>query len=144
MSAPTLTLLRGIPGSGKSTLATMFRLSWATQGFASAHYEADQYFVKNGVYNFDRQKLRHAHAWCQTSTFEALERGEHVIVSNTFTTLKEMKPYFEMIHAYGKQPTVLVCQTNWGNVHNVPDDVLEAMTDRFQYDISSLLEQLPD
>jgi predicted kinase len=144
MGAPTLTLLRGIPGSGKSTLASMLRLNWASQGFVSSHYEADQYFMENGVYVFDRQKLRQAHSWCQQSTIDALARGEHVIVSNTFTTLKELKPYFEMIHAYGKQPTVLVCQTNWGNVHGVPDDVLEAMIDRFQYDISSLLEQLPD
>jgi predicted kinase len=100
--------------------------------------------MENGEYKFDRQKLRQAHAWCQQSTAEALGRGEYVIVSNTFTTLKEMKPYFDLIQAYGKQPVVLVCQSNWGNVHGVPDDVLDAMKERFQYDISSLLEQLPD
>jgi len=141
---PSLTLIRGIPGSGKSTLAKNLVNSWISLGLVGYHFEADQYFMDGREYKFDRQKLRQAHAWCQQSTAEALGRGGHVIVSNTFTTLKEMKPYVDMIHTYGKQPTVFVCQTNWGNVHGVPDDVLDAMKERFQYDISSLLEQLPD
>jgi predicted kinase len=139
-----LTLIRGIPGSGKSTFAKMISQSWILQGFQSKHFEADQYFMVDGVYKFDRQLLRQAHAWCQQSTADALARGEHVIVSNTFTTLKEMKPYFDMIQSYQLQPTVLTCQSNWGNVHGVPDDVLMAMKERFQYDISGLWEQLPD
>lgn len=136
-----LTLIRGIPGSGKTSLAYVLQQDRRT---TSLHFEADQFFMKNGEYLFDRTRLREAHEYCQDQTRLHLSRGFHVIVSNTFTTLKEMKPYFQMIHEYGKQPAVYVCQSNWGNEHGVPDDVLQAMTERFQYDLTSLYGLLQD
>jgi predicted kinase len=39
-----LFLLRGLPGSGKSTLA---------KSLGGIRIEADQYFMEDGVYNFD-------------------------------------------------------------------------------------------
>ena len=86
-----LILIRGIPGSGKSTIAK----EYIKEGFH--HLEADMYFVdQDGSYKWDGNKVRFAHEWCQNSTLELLESGKNVVVSNTFTTLKEMKPYIEI------------------------------------------------
>ena len=141
MSDRNLILIRGIPGSGKTTLASSLRRESMETVY---HYEADMYFMRDGEYCFDRTKLRQAHAWCQESTEQALFHGYNAIVSNTFTTRKELKPYFQMIQKYGKQPTVYHCQSNWGSIHGVPDDVLAAMRDRFEYDLTPLFEMLPE
>lgn len=135
-----LILVRGIPGSGKSTLARELAYSLGTHvDEMIRHYEADQYFMDlNGNYNFDPSELGAAHGWCQRKTREALEKGETVIVSNTFTTKKELKPYFDLAREFGIVPVVYLAQNQFQNVHNVPADKLQAMRDRFQYDISEL------
>lgn len=136
-----LILIRGIPGSGKSTLASAL-----VQGFKArlfdrtiVHYEADMYFTDDdGSYHFDVTELYAAHKWCQEQTRKALENGNHVIVSNTFTTKRELRPYFDLANEFGIVPVVYLAQNQFENVHGVPSDKLQAMRDRFQYDISSL------
>lgn len=129
-----LMLIRGIPGSGKSTLARRF----CNAGFV--HLEADMYFIKDGEYNFDATKLKYAHEWCQTSTVDELRKCRSVCVSNTFTTIKELKPYFDIAASFEIVPTVILAQNQFQNVHNVPDEAMTRMQGRFQYDISTLFE----
>ena len=45
-----LILIRGLPGSGKSTLA--LRLMSSNGLTCAQHFEADQYFMEDGEYNF--------------------------------------------------------------------------------------------
>lgn len=138
-----LILVRGIPGSGKSTLARS--LCNLPDNVMARHYEADMYFEdEHGNYNFDVTKLHQAHTWCHNKTREALEQNRTVVVSNTFTTKKELKPYFDMAREFGIVPIVPIvylAQNQFNNVHNVPADKLQAMRDRFQYDISELFEE---
>ena len=135
-----LILVRGIPGSGKSTLAG--NLCNLPDNVMARHYEADMYFMDEyGNYNFDITKLHQAHKWCQDKTREALVQNRTVVVSNTFTTKKELKPYFDMAREFGIVPVVYLAQNQFNNVHNVPEDKLQAMRDRFQYDISELFAE---
>jgi predicted kinase len=123
-------LLRGLPGSGKSSLAKL--MSNALTGFV----ESDMYFIQNGEYKFDASKLRQAHAWCQNQVEKWM--GPHglddIIVSNTFTQEWEMQPYFELAEKYGYVIFSLVVENRHGgkNVHNVPEDKLEQMKNRFE------------
>lgn len=130
-------IIRGLPGSGKSTLARQLASSSKFE-----HFEADMFFYENGVYNFDRDRLMQAHDWCQTNTDRMLGHGMNVIVSNTFTTIKEMKPYFVMAKQYAIVPTVIHCQSNFGSIHGVPDEIMERMRTRFVHDIRPLFEYL--
>lgn len=125
-----LILVRGLPGSGKSTIAKKLGILY--------HYEADQYFIKDGEYVFDATKLHRAHSWCQSMVRDALVGGHDVVVSNTFTTIKELRPYFDMAAELGIVPNVIVAQGNFKNVHNVPEESLKRMRDRFVWDISEL------
>ena len=130
-----LTLIRGIPGSGKSTIAkdlqTLTECAW---------FEADHYFYnESGDYNFNINNLHDAHEWCRSSTKKALFNDCDVIVSNTFTTIKELKPYFEMcLELDIGYPSVITMQNNFGSIHGVPDATLDAMKKRFTYDLSPL------
>jgi len=127
-------LIRGLPGSGKSTLA---------RSLEDFHIEADQYFIGDyDQYEFDASKLREAHAWCLREAEDVLIRRYSAVVSNTFTTKKELKPYFELAKKYNIIPTVILCQNNFGSIHNVPEETIEKMKKRFQYDISELFEVL--
>lgn len=119
-----LLIVRGVSGSGKSTFSRNFK--------DFKHFEADMYFMKNGVYQFDGTKLGAAHGWCQSSVQKALESGDKVIVSNTFTTHREIKPYVDMAKSLGVVFMVVKCIGKWRNEHNVPDEVLQKMRDRWQ------------
>lgn len=131
-----LILLRGLPGSGKSTVADLIGAS----GAGYAHFEADMYFMKDGVYKFDPTKIKDAHAWCQNSVEHAMllnhttGHNSVIIVSNTFTQDWEMKPYYDLAKNWDYQVTSLIVENRHGgvNVHGVPDDKLKAMKDRFE------------
>ena len=128
-----LILVRGLPGSGKSTLSK--KLSSAMNAY---HYEADQYFIKDGVYQFDINRIVDAHDWCQESTRSSLAASVSVIVSNTFTTRRELRPYFEIAAEFNIIPQIVLCQGTWGSIHGVPEETLARMKNRFQFDISDL------
>jgi len=128
-----LILVRGLPGSGKSTLSKKLAAV-----MNSNHYEADQYFITDGVYKFDINYIVEAHEWCQDSTRKSLDSGTSVIVSNTFTTRRELFPYFYMAAEFGIVPQIVLCQGQWGSIHGVPEETLERMKNRFQFDVSDL------
>jgi len=125
----TLTLIRGLPGSGKTTLA-----EWLSDGGHNArHFEADMFFTKQGIYQFDASKLREAHEWCQQETLSVLERGyESVIVSNTFTTLNEMRPYRAMAARLNIALQIYECKGSFGSIHNVPTEAIMRMASRWE------------
>ena len=131
-----LILIRGLPGSGKSSLAR--RLIDGN----SEHLEADQYFMNEGIYEFDANKLRYAHEWCKDKTQYFLRLDKRVIVSNTFSTSKELKPYFLIAKDFGIVPTVLHCQNSFGSIHNVPEETILKMKGRWCTNLNDLFALL--
>jgi predicted kinase len=117
-----LFLIRGLPGSGKSTLASTFKL----QGIVDEVFEADQYF--GDPYLFDPKLLSQAHRTCLENTRNALLVGKKVAVANTFTTIKELKPYLGLGFPY----KIYICEGNYGSVHDVPEETIERMKARWQ------------
>ena len=113
-----LTLIRGLPGSGKSTLA---------KEIGCLHIEADMFFMDNGVYNFNPEKIKEAHKWCQDTTREALKYVD-VVVSNTFSQIWEMQPYLDM----DADITVITATGDYANTHNVPNYVIRNMKERWE------------
>jgi adenylate kinase family enzyme len=126
-----LILIRGLPGSGKSTLAKKIMNDSSMYNVQFVHLEADMYFINNGVYTFDREKIHEAHRWCFRSAEILLDNGQNVIVSNTFTTLKEIQPYIDL-EKNKEDLRIIHCDKNYGNIHNVPDETLQKMKDRFE------------
>ncbi len=121
-----LFIIRGLPGSGKSTIANAMRHA----GFV--HVEADMFFMESGSYKYVPEKIKLAHEWCQYTVRHALENGNNVVVSNTFTRRFEMQPYIDMATEFGIVPNIMTANGNFGNVHGVPDEVLQKMRDRWE------------
>lgn len=131
-----LTLIRGMPGSGKTTLATQLA------GETGVHLEADQFFTdEDGRYAYDGSRIGEAHEWCQDWTKNSLRMGKDVFVSNTFTTINELRPYFFIGKDFGILPTVILCQNDWGSIHDVPIGTLLNMQKRFALNIQSLFQE---
>ena len=124
----TLYLIRGLPGSGKSTFAQEL-----ADGLGCLRFEADMYHVVDGVYQWKPENVHAAHQWCQRSTQDEMVAGRDVIVSNTFTTEKELKPYLQLAQMLGYRVVSLVVENRHGgvNVHDVPAETLTKMRDRF-------------
>lgn len=133
-----LFLIRGLPGSGKSTLG-----EYLVKNTLYINVEADQFFIKDGKYTFDGSKLKEAHKWCinkveddmkcHAETFEG-EVPNSIVVSNTFTTEKEMQPYYELAQKYNYNVVSLIVENrhNGINIHNVPQETMEKMKNRFE------------
>jgi predicted kinase len=128
-----LYIVRGIPGSGKTTFARTLN---------SIIVEADQYFMDGeGNYKFDGSKIKFAHEYCRAQTEAWMQtKGDQVnvnriAVSNTFTQEWEMEPYFELAKKYGYKVFTVIVENRHGgtNEHNVPEDKIEQMKNRFEY-----------
>ena len=125
-----LYIVRGIPGSGKSTLAKQL---------TSNVFEADHYFYDNdGNYKFIASEIKDAHKECQDNVRIAMESSiPKIAVSNTSTQEWEMEPYFELAKKYGYKVFTIIVENRHGgtNVHNVPEDKIEQMKNRFEINL---------
>lgn len=134
-----LIIIRGLPGSGKSTLAKRL-----TAQSSAIHLEADMYFItKDGTYEFDMTKLHLAHKWCIQTAIIMMNNGRDVIVSNTFTKYSEMRPYIDHAREVGAYVSVLRMSNQYGSIHDVPDEVMTKMAERFEdYDGEGMSNEL--
>lgn len=140
-----LTLIRGLPGSGKSTLAKRLggeQPQGSGYSMGIPHFEADQYHMVDGEYRFDINRLGKAHEYCFTHTSNYLSNGYSVIVSNTFTRSREIRPYLDLATIYKARVMIIECQGEYGSIHNVPEDTMQNMRDRFVNENEFLLQYL--
>ena len=123
-----LVLIRGLPGSGKTHQAKNL-----AELYGWEHYEADHYMLnKFGEYEFDSNKLKTVHNFCQANTERTLELGRTVIVANTFTRIWEMQPYIDMAAKLKIKCHIFTATGNYANVHNVPEETIERMRSNWE------------
>lgn len=129
---PKMILIIGVPGSGKSTLANKIKME--RPEFADANiWEADMYFInpETKKYNWSFEKLGSAHTWCQIKTEMDMKSGKNVIVSNTNLRPRERKPYLLLAKKYNYDVEVIECNGEFKNIHNVPDEKVKEMKNKF-------------
>ena len=124
----TLYIVRGLPGAGKTSFAKI--LSWNLE---CEFFEADMWFDKYNGGVFDHTKLSIAHTWCCDQVKYELAQRSNVIVSNTFTTEKEISVYTDLAALHGAKVVSIIVENRHGNksVHNVPEATIDKMRNRF-------------
>lgn len=126
----TCILVRGVSGAGKST--------FVQECFGRlCNLEADMYFMRDGKYLFEPSKLKQAHGWCQSETEKQMKFGYDIVVSNTFTTEWEMKPYLDLAEKYGYTVFTVIVENRHGNkdIHNVPQETRQKQAERLSKSI---------
>lgn len=130
MARPRLFLVRGLPGSGKTALA---------RGIARHVAEADDFFYREGKYQFSGEHLAEAHRECQKKVERILVgQGENIAVANTFTLRWELDIYYKLFRAHADIIEVTV-KTQFSDqelaarcVHGVPVETIARMRARWQ------------
>jgi predicted kinase len=128
-----LILLRGLPGSGKSTIGDIILFTGQNNQDVLS---ADNFFIdRDGNYIFDATRLKEAHNDCQQKCAERMKmQFSKIVIANTFTQEWEMEKYFEMADRYRYRVHSLIVENRHGgqNIHDVPEDKLEQMKNRFE------------
>lgn len=128
----TLILIQGLPGSGKSTLAKDIMSSFDIK---INHFEADSFFIDNDTkeYKFNPKCLSFAHDLCFANTAKSLFHHIPCIVSNTFLSDKELKPYIDFHLDFNYVKVILIkMTTQYNSVHNIPDNTMRRMKQKFE------------
>ena len=138
-----LILTRGTPGSGKSTLAKQL-------GQGGVVFSTDDFFMKDGKYQFDSKLLSRAHQWNQDRVEKAMQQGiSPIVIDNTHTQKWELKRGVQLAQQYGYEieikepdwhPNLKTPEGKWNidflrgkNKHDVPEESLRRMIDRYDY-----------
>jgi len=125
----TLFLVRGVSNSGKTTVAKQL---------ASVCLAADDYFTDAfGNYNFDATKLNTAHEMCRERVKLYMTQDNNIAVHNTFTTEKEMQPYFDLAKEFDyKVVSIIVERRHEGmNSHHVPEETMKKQEAKLKQNI---------
>lgn len=128
----TVIVVRGISGSGKTTFANIV-------AEPKVVCTADDYFEKNGKYDFDPTKLGEAHKQCQNKFDAALQdpRVKNIVVANTNVKPSDYNYYADKAKKAGAQVMFVVLEKRHDNpnVHSVPDLVLQRQHDSLKNDL---------
>lgn len=130
----SLYLIRGLPGAGKSTFAR--HVGWTRHAADDFFEELAKEEDKTYAEVFDPKLLGKAHAQCLHRVELDMAYPEHkVAVHNTFTTRKEMKPYFDLAEKYNYRVFVVTVEKHHNNEndHQVPPEAIERMAKRWQH-----------
>lgn len=131
-------VLRAVPGSGKSTVADALAESASKAGLSSDVCCADDFFMHDGEYRFDAEKIGNAHLWCQNKFAENIADGTDVIiVANTSTRSRDVNTYRKPAVDAGYTVFVLTVE-NWHDgkdVHNVPEATKDSMREQLKNSI---------
>lgn len=126
-------IMRGIPGSGKSTAARQLA------GKTGKIHSTDDYFMKDGKYQFDPAQLRRNHE-LNFQAFKAdLALGiSPLIVDNTNTQKWEYQKYVDAAQEAGYDVEIVVIPhidpklAAKRNTHGVPEDKIRQMLARWE------------
>ncbi|XP_041373615.1 2',3'-cyclic-nucleotide 3'-phosphodiesterase-like [Gigantopelta aegis] len=131
-------IMRGLPGSGKSTIVRSIQSTYPISAVCSA----DDYFLKDGVYNFDPNKLGPAHETCRLRTEQHCQSGcPVVVIDNTNVKRWEMKEYLDLALRTNYVVVLVEPQTPWKfdarelarrNKHGLSEEILQYKVRLFQ------------
>lgn len=133
-----LVIMRGLPGSGKSFKAAQM---------GGKVFSTDDFWTEVATDGFDGERIQEAHAWNINRAAKALfeDKATLVIIDNTNTKAWEAKPYIVLAEAAGYEMEIVESDSPWcrdvkecfkKNQHNVPEAGIQAMFDRWEYDLT--------
>jgi predicted kinase len=135
MTNKKLIIIRGLPGSGKSDIAKKL----VENGVI---HSTDNFMIKNGVYEFDSQKIAKYHNYNLINSIKSMKHGiSPIIIDNTNITASSCINYVEQGKMYGYEIVIIEPDTLWAfdveelvkrNNHGVPKDTIIDMFQKYE------------
>jgi predicted kinase len=133
-----LYLIRGASGAGKSSVVeSLVEMAGGTSDIVGgvASLSADDWMVKGGEYEYNKNKQFIVHKICIDQTEKKMKfHCGHIFVHNTFTTSSELRPYYKLAKEYNYDVHSVVVENRHDgkNVHDVSEESLASQKKRFQ------------
>ncbi len=118
-----LLIIRHVSGSGSSSLAEFL----VSNVHSAVNHEADSWMMEGDNYVFKPERLGYCHKQCLDNTELSLKLDQKlVIVNNTFTDEKSLKPYQDLAAKYNYKfvSVILENRANSKNIHGVDEQTL--------------------
>ena len=126
-------ILRGLPGSGKSTFAA------GLVADGGVIHSTDDFFLENGEYRFDPDKLAEFHALNFLRFKKSLENGvQLVVLDKTNSRKREWIHYKLTAESFGYLVIILALPhpdpkiAAERNIHGVPEGTIRSMLKRWE------------
>jgi len=109
-------LTYGLPSSGKTTLAAQLQKDAIEQGFSSVSIETDDYFMVNGVYQWDYRRLTDAHKHTHKLCVEACQKSTNlIIIANVNLNWAHCKAFIYCALLFNYEVEFVEPNTPWKN-----------------------------
>lgn len=100
----TVIINRAVSGSGKTTLSKCVTTALRDRGLTVAVHSTDDFFMVNGRYAFDLEKLNGYHKQNLANFIADLERGTDIVICDNMNLLPwQSKPYTDAARAHNYQ-----------------------------------------
>lgn len=120
---PVLRVIRGLPGSGKSTYG---------RKFGAILIESDMALFYNGKYTWTPENHEKAIRWVGTMLQLNLLYNHDITLCGVFTKARVFQKHIDLAKKHGYKVEVHRCTANYGNIHDVPEEVLQSMADNME------------
>ncbi len=113
-------------GSGKSSFAELLH----TKAICSA----DDYFVRDGVYEWYGMGLPKAHAWSIRKCRRFMKKqAQRIVVDNTAVKARDLRPYYDLAEDFGYKVYSIIVENRHGgiNSHGVPEEAIDRLRTKF-------------
>jgi len=138
-------VLRGLPGTGKDEIAKFLNLdnvAGEIQTGQAVILSTDQFFIKDGKFQFDKTKLKEAHEATWEAFKSAISSDSQVIIINN-TNIKKFHyaHYVDYAQRHGYLTSIVIIPANdvsdrelaTRNVHSVDQGTISKMRKEFEW-----------
>lgn len=148
---------RGVVATGKSSFIKEIKSSLTKNSYSCEICSTDDFFMKDGEYKFEANKLQENHLKNQDKFFNTLKQGiDLVICDNTNLSPWEAKPYYNMAKQFEYKVIILdfaprnIDDILDSQIHNVPKEIIVNMLQRYnqskleEFSCDEVIQILPD